>query len=59
MEAIARLAGKLTKDKKSKKDKRDCTVYESLDKSLEEVKLHRQGKIKLGTWKDLYNDLKK
>lgn len=56
MEAIARLAGKLTKDKKNK---RDCTVYESLKESLKEVKLHKQGKIQLGTWNDLYNDLKK
>ena len=59
MEAIARLTGKLTKDRKCKKQKRNCTVYQSLDESLKEVKLHKEGKIKLRTWNDLYKDLKR
>lgn len=59
MEAIARLTGKLTKDRKCKKQKRNCTVYQSLDESLKEVKLHKEGKIQLRTWNDLYKDLKR
>lgn len=47
MNAIARLNGKLTKDKTSE---RYCSVYESLKESLKEVKLHRAGKIHLDTW---------
>ena len=44
MEAIARLTGKLTKDRKCRTQKRDCTVYQSLDESLKEVKLIKEGK---------------
>lgn len=47
MNAIARLTGKLTKDKTSE---RYCSVYESLEESLKEVRLHREGKIHLDTW---------
>lgn len=54
MEAIARLRGKLTKDKTSK---RYCSVYESLEESLKEVKLMKEGKIKPKTWDELYEEL--
>lgn len=54
MEAIARLRGKLTKDKTSK---RYCSVYESLEESLKEVKLIKEGKIKPKTWDELYEEL--
>ena len=47
MNTIARLTHKLTKDKK---DKRYCTVYESLEQSIKEMKLHQEGKIHLDTW---------
>lgn len=47
MEAIARLTGKFTKEKAPK---RYCSVYESLEESLKEVKLHKEGKIHLDTW---------
>ena len=46
MEAIARLTGKFTKEKAPK---RYCSVYESLEESLKEVKLHKEGKIHLDT----------
>ena len=49
MNAIARLTGKVTKDKK---EERYCSVYESLEESLKEVKLHREGKIHLDTWNE-------
>lgn len=52
MNAIARLTGKLTKDKTCK---RYCTVYESLEQSLKEVKLHKEGKIHLDTWEEYLN----
>lgn len=55
MNAIARLTGKLTKDKTSK---RYCSVYESLKESLKEVKLIKQGKIKPKTWRELLKELK-
>lgn len=55
MNAIARLTGKFTKDKK---DKRYCTIYESLEQSLKEVKLHKEGKIHLDTWDDFLKELK-
>lgn len=42
---------------KEKAPKRYCSVYESLEESLKEVKLHRQGKIKLKTWDELYKEL--
>lgn len=55
MDTIARLKGRLTKDKASE---RYCSVYESLKESLKEVKLHREGKIHLNTWDELYKELK-
>lgn len=55
MNAIARLTGKLTKDKK---DKRYCTICESLEQSLKEVKLHKEGKIHLDTWDNFLKELK-
>lgn len=58
MEAIARLTGKLTKDRKCRTQKRDCTVYQSLDESLKEVKLIKEGKIKPKTWRKLLKEVK-
>lgn len=55
MEAIARLKGKITKEKAPK---RYCSVYESLKESFKEVKLHKEGKIQLKTWDELYEELK-
>ena len=52
MNAISR---RLTKEKMSE---RYCSVYESLKESLKEVKLHREGKIHLKTWDELYEELK-
>lgn len=49
MNAIAHLKGKLTKEKTPE---RYCSVYESLEESLKEVKLHRAGKIHLDTWEE-------
>ena len=43
---------------KDKTTQRYCTVYESLDESLKEVKLIKQGKIKAKTWKELFKELK-
>ena len=54
MNAIARLTGKLTKDRKKE---RYCSVYESLKESLKEVKLHREGKIHLDTWDEFLKKL--
>lgn len=55
MNAIAHLTGKFTKEKASK---RYCSVYESLEQSLKEVKLIKEGKIKPKTWKELLKELK-
>lgn len=55
MNTTARLTGKLTKDKTAK---RYCSVYESLEESLKEVKLIKEGKIKPKTWDELYEELK-
>lgn len=54
MGAIARLKGKLTKEKTSK---RYCSVYESLEESLKEVKLIKEGKIKPKTWREVLDGL--
>lgn len=54
MGTIARLTGKLTKDKTSE---RYCSVYESLKESLKEVKLIKQGKIKPKSWRELLGEL--
>lgn len=53
MSTITRLTN--TKEKTSK---RYCSVYESLEESLKEVKLIKAGKIKPKTWDELYNELK-
>lgn len=45
-------------DTKDKTTQRYCTVYESLDESLKQVKSIKQGKIKAKTWKELYEELK-
>lgn len=55
MNTIARLNGKLTKEKASE---RYCSVYESLEQSLKEVKLIKEGKIKPKTWQELLKELK-
>lgn len=55
MNAIARLNGKLTKDKASE---RYCSVYKSLEESLKEVKLIKEGKIKPKKWRDLLDELR-
>ncbi len=47
MNAIARLTR--TKDNTQE---RYCSVYESLEESLKQVKLHREGKLKLDTWEE-------
>lgn len=56
MEAIARLKGKVTKEKAPK---RYCSIYESLKESLKEVKLYKEGKIHLDTWDEFLEELKK
>lgn len=53
MNAIARLKGKLTKEKTTE---RYCNVYKSLKESLKEVKLHKQGKIHLDTWDEFLQE---
>lgn len=55
MNTVARMTKKQTNDKK---EKRYCTVYESLDESLKEVKLIKEGKIKAKSWDELYEELK-
>lgn len=54
MSTVTRLTN--TKEKTSQ---RYCSVYESLEESLKEVKLIKEGKIQPKSWKELYNDLKK
>lgn len=55
MDTIARLPHKFTKDKK---DKRYCTVYESLEQSFKEVNLIKNGKIKPKKWRELIDEFK-
>lgn len=55
MNTIARLNGKLTKEKASE---RYCSVYESLEQSLKEVKLIKEGKIKPKSWRNLLDELR-
>lgn len=55
MEAIARLKGKFTKEKTSKGY---CSIYKSLEESLKEVQLIKNGKIKPKTWRELLEELK-
>lgn len=52
---MSAISGKLTKEKTME---RYCSVYESLEESLKEVKLIKQGKIKTKSWKELYDNLK-
>ena len=54
MDAIAQKV-KLTKENASK---RHCSVYGSLEESLKEVKLIKEGKLKPKTWDELYKELK-
>lgn len=56
MNAVARLTGKFTKEKTSK---RYCSIYESLKESIKEVKLHKEGKIHLDTWDEFCEELKR
>lgn len=49
------ISAKLTKEKTTQ---RYCSVYKSLDESLKEVKMIKQGKIKTKSWKELFNELK-
>lgn len=37
-------------------EKRYCSVEESLRQSLKEIKLYKQGKIKLQTWDEYVNE---
>lgn len=55
MDTIAHLSKDHTKEKASK---RYCSISESLRDSLREVKLHRQGKLQLGTWDEFLQELK-
>lgn len=55
MGAIARFKGKLTKEKTSK---RYCSVYESLEESLKEVKSIKNGKTQPKSWDELYGELR-
>lgn len=55
MDTIARLTHKFTKDKK---DKRYCTIYESLEQSFKEVNLIKEGKIKPKKWRELLKEVK-
>lgn len=45
--------------RKIKKAERHCSLYESLEESLKEVKQIREGKVIPKTWDELYNELKK
>lgn len=52
---MSAISGKLTKENTTQ---RYCSVYESLEESLKEVKMIKQGKIKKKTWKELFKELK-
>lgn len=54
MNTIAHFKGKLTKEKPVE---RYCSVCESLEKSLKEMKLIRSGKIKAKTWEEFKKEL--
>ena len=43
---------------KRKTAKKNTSIYTSIKEGLKEVKLHKQGKIHLKTWDELYNELK-
>ena len=49
------ISAKLTKEKATQ---RYCSVYKSLEESLKEVKMIKQGKIKTKSWKELFDELK-
>ena len=49
------ISAKFTKEKTAQ---RYCSVYESLEQSLKEVKLIKEGKIKPKSWRDLLNELR-
>ena len=49
---------RLLKKSSCKKYERHISVHESLEKSLKELKLIKQGKLKAKTWDELYKDLK-
>lgn len=53
--SMSTISGKLTKENTTQ---RYCSVYESLEQSLKEVKLMKQGKIKKKTWNELLKELK-
>ncbi len=53
MSTVTRLTN--TKEKASK---RYCSVYESLEESLKEVKLIKEGKIKPKNWRDILKEIK-
>lgn len=55
MDTIAHLSKRHTKEKASK---RYCSISESLRESLKEVKLHKEGKLQLGTWDEFLEELK-
>lgn len=55
MNTIAQVKGRLTKDKTSE---RYCSIYESLDESLREVKQIKEGKIKPKTWRELLEEIR-
>ncbi len=55
MNTVTRYKRQITKEKPNE---RYCSVYESLEESLKEVKLIREGKIKPKTWDELYKELK-
>lgn len=55
MNTVTRYKRQITKEKQNE---RYCSVYESLEESLKEVKLIREGKIKPKTWDELYKELK-
>ena len=42
-----------------KEDPRPCSTKESLEQSLKEMQLIRQGKLKKRSWKDLKKELQK
>ena len=53
--SMSTISARLTKEKTAQ---RYCSVYESLEQSLKEVKLIKEGKIKPKTWDELYKELK-
>lgn len=56
MNTVAQLQGRFTK---AKKQRRYCSVFDSIKQSLNEVKLHKESKINLDTWEDFIQGLNK